>query len=219
MNILVTAGNTQSPIDRVRAISNIFTGRTGAQIAKLAHERGHSVMLLTSHPDPEMPHAVQGYRTFDELEAAMSREISSGRYDAIVHAAAVNDYHVIGTYAKDGDTFVDVSAGKIKSHHAELWLRMVPAPKLVDKIRRDWGFTRLLVKFKLEVGVSETELLEIAERSRLHSGADLMVANTLEGMHQWAYVGAGEYARIPRADLAATLFKRLEQLYGVPSER
>ena len=50
MNVLVTAGNTQTPIDRVRCITNIFTGRTGARIAVEAHRRGHAVTLVTSHP-------------------------------------------------------------------------------------------------------------------------------------------------------------------------
>ncbi len=51
MNLLVTAGNTLVPIDRVRAITNVFTGRTGASIARCAWERGHTVTLLTSHPE------------------------------------------------------------------------------------------------------------------------------------------------------------------------
>src|SRR5438034_5962598 len=46
MRILVTAGNTLVPIDRVRCITNIFTGRTGARIALHAQERGHDVTLL-----------------------------------------------------------------------------------------------------------------------------------------------------------------------------
>ena len=50
MDMLVTAGNTLAPIDRVRCITNVFTGRTGAAIALHAHERGHTVTLLTSHP-------------------------------------------------------------------------------------------------------------------------------------------------------------------------
>ena len=51
MNLLVTAGNTQAPIDRVRCITNIFTGRTGAHLALTAWQRGHRVTLLTSHPE------------------------------------------------------------------------------------------------------------------------------------------------------------------------
>ena len=48
MRLLVTAGNTQVQIDRVRSITNIFTGKTGGRIALVAHAAGHSVTLLTS---------------------------------------------------------------------------------------------------------------------------------------------------------------------------
>ena len=39
MHILITAGNTQMPMDRVRCITNIFSGRTGASIALQAYQR------------------------------------------------------------------------------------------------------------------------------------------------------------------------------------
>ena len=237
MHLLLTAGNTQTPIDQVRCITNIFTGRTGGQIAVEAHRRRHTVHLLTSHPDAVEPPAnadsrwtVQPYRTFDDLEAAMAALIPKGRFDAIVHCAAVSDYRVTGTYAPaPGTTFsaidatwsaaggpprlADVARGKVKSSHSELWMRLEPTPKVVDRIRRDWGFTGVLVKFKLEVGVSEEELLAIAEQSRLQSAADLMVANTLEGMHDWAYLGpvGDSYQRVTRKQLASQLMQLVEK--------
>src|SRR6516164_8976530 len=133
MNVLVTAGNTQTPIDRVRCITNVFSGRTGARIAAAA-ARGHRVTLLTSHPEALGGDAgvrVRPYRTFDDLDALMAEEITSGRYDAVVHAAAVSDYHVAGVFAGCGGRLEDAAAGKVKSHHPELWLRLVPAPKLI----------------------------------------------------------------------------------------
>ena len=71
------------------------------------------------------------------------------------------------------------------------------------------------MKFKLEVGVSDERLLEIAERSRRHSDADLMVANTLEGAHDWAFLGPnnGRYERIKRADLPSCLLDQVERLH------
>jgi phosphopantothenate-cysteine ligase/phosphopantothenoylcysteine decarboxylase/phosphopantothenate--cysteine ligase len=241
MNILITAGNTQTPIDRVRCITNIFTGKTGGRIALTAYERKHRVCLLTSHPEVihelESEHApaeshwqARAYRTFDDLEGLMAEEIPTGRYDAVIHCAAVSDYQLAGTYAPaEGTAFsgeravwlaqageprmLDVQRGKVKSHHPELWLRLVPTPKLVDRIRTDWGFGGELVKFKLEVGVSEAELLDIAERSRVQSRADLMCANTLEGMHDWALLGptAGRYRRLSRRDLAEELIRAVER--------
>ncbi len=108
---------------------------------------------------------------------------------------------------------MDVSAGKVKSDHPELWLKLVRAPKLVDKVRAGWGFRGVLVKFKLEVGVTDAELLTVAERSRVQSGADLMCANTLDGMADWAFVGAGErYAKVARDRLAGHLIDAVEAL-------
>ncbi len=224
MNILVTAGNTRTMIDRVRCITNIFTGRTGAHIAAEAARRGHRVTLLTSHPETLAPTpglSVRAYHTFEELETLMAHEVIFGGFDAVIHSAAVSDYHTGGVFAAsqpfDGTNLpplTDVSAGKVKSSHPEVWIRLTPAPKLVDKVRAEWGFRGVLVKFKLEVGVSEDELRGIAERSRQHSHADLMSANTLDEAGEWALVGAGDYTKVPRVALAAEIITRVEGLHA-----
>lgn len=222
MNVLVTAGNTQAPIDRVRCITNVFSGRTGGRVAAAAAARGHTVTLLTSHPEAVPPApadrlAVRTYRTFDDLDGLMAEAIRGGGFDAVVHAAAVGDYHVAGTFADRAGLLVDVGAGKVKSDHPELWLRLVRAPKLVDKVRGEWGFRGVLVKFKLEVGLSDAELLAVAERSRFGSAADLMCANTLDGMAEWAFLGAGEaYEKVPRDQLADHLLAAVESLHTPP---
>lgn len=253
MRILITAGNTHTPIDEVRVITNVFSGRTGSQIALTAHDRGHSVCLLTSHPELVADRStragtsnptweVNAYRTFDELRELMEHNIpgkgTQGQpLDAIIHAAAVSDYYLAGTYAPSSNvqfdpdrktwqsdpaqtgsatpaTFVDVAAGKVKSSHRELWLRLLPTPKLVDLIRQPWNFSGILVKFKLEVGPSDAELIQIAEHSRVHSAADLIVANTFSGMRDYAFLGPvdGEYRRIDRQELASRLLDQVERL-------
>jgi len=248
MNLLVTAGNTQTPIDRVRCITNIFTGRTGAAIALCAHERGHAVTLLTSHPEAASdrkpsdlavarPWTLCRYRTFDDLQDCLSDLVQTGGFDAVVHCAAVSDYLASGVFAPAPGTrfaagpnggswqaesgppaLLDRAADKVKSDEPELWLRLTRSPKLVDLIRSDWGFRGLLVKFKLEVGVSDEHLLEIAERSRQQSAADLMVANTLEGSSVYAYVGPmnGTYERVSRRGLAPRLVEELERRKSKP---
>jgi phosphopantothenoylcysteine synthetase/decarboxylase len=245
MNLLVTAGNTQAVIDRVRCITNIFSGRTGAAIALHAHERGHNVTLLTSHPEavrdllPEGTNplragcSIHPYRTFEDLADRLADQIRTGGFDGVVHCAAVSDYLAAGVFAPapgttfdreqgrwessagQGPALLDRQAGKVKSDENELWVRLVRAPKLIDWIRQQWGFRGLLVKFKLEVGVSDDELLAVAERSRRQSGADLMVANTLEDVSQCAFLGPidGQYERIPRANLAPRLLETLETLH------
>jgi phosphopantothenoylcysteine synthetase/decarboxylase len=238
MNLLVTAGNTQAAIDRVPCITNIFTGRTGAAIALEAFRRGHSVTLLTSHP--EAVAAIAGnnlpidslrwtcavYRTFDDLHEAMTSRIPGGKLDAVVHSAAVSDYRAAGIFSPGPGTrlgpdnlwhgvppsLVDRAADKVKSDAPELWLRLLRTPKLIDRIRTDWAFRGVLVKFKLEVGVSDGELVGIAERSRLQSGADWMVANTLEGAADWAYLGSpAGYERVARSQVASRLIDAVEK--------
>src|SRR5256885_12524303 len=138
MHVLVTAGNTQAPIDRVRCITNIFTGRTGASVALRAWERGNTVTLLTSHPEavanlqPGPPPATRWtlhpYRTFDDLRGLMAGDIPGGAFDVIVHSAAVSDYLGGGIYHVEAETAYDpvtgrwtvqttpaLTAGKVKS--------------------------------------------------------------------------------------------------------
>jgi phosphopantothenate-cysteine ligase/phosphopantothenoylcysteine decarboxylase/phosphopantothenate--cysteine ligase len=233
MNILVTAGNTLTPIDRVRAITNIFTGQTGANIAREAALRDHHVTFLTSHPEILERHVrinVTPYRTFADLEKCMREALHSSRFEALIHCAAVSDYESGGIYAAEPGTYFDkqshiwhhtetarprltpVTAGKVKSNHPELWLRLVRTPKLIDYVRNEWAFHGVLVKFKLEVGLNERELVQVAEESRGQSRADLMVANTLDEMHDWALLGplGGGYERVERSALATRLLEAVE---------
>ncbi|HJZ58258.1 MAG TPA: phosphopantothenoylcysteine decarboxylase [Gemmataceae bacterium] len=243
MNLLITAGNTQTPIDRVRCITNIFSGKTGAAIARTAWGRGHSITLLTSHPDTLLEYGVNYrdpgerftvvvYRTFDELAVILQNQLRSTPFDAVCHSAAVSDFLPAGTFSpKPGTAFnartgqwegrsepptlTEQMASKISSAEPELWVRLVRAPKLIDRFRNPWGFAGILVKFKLEVGVGEKELIEIAEASRERSAAELMVANTLEGAPHWAFIGPvkGRYDRVPRKELPDRLVLTIEDLY------
>lgn len=241
MNVLVTAGNTQAPIDEVRCITNIFSGRTGASIALVAAGRGHRVTLLTSQPEAvsQLVAAagiasdrlqVVTYRTYDDLRSEMEKQLRQGHFEAVIHAAAVSDFAVAGAYIPSpgsrfepasghwspAATLQNAESGKITSQHTELWLRLTPTLKIVDQLRSTWGFAGLLVKFKLEVGLNETQLAAVAERSRCQSQADLMVANTLEGKDVWALLGPvhGAYQKIERRDLGERLLIALEDRAG-----
>lgn len=241
MRLLVTAGNTQTPVDQVRCVTNVFSGMTGARIAAAGAARGHPTLLLTSHPEAvsaaqaelggaEGPLTIYRYRTFDDLSRQLETQARQGGHDVIVHAAAVSDYAVAGVYSpREGSSFdsetgtwaagsrlADASAGKIKSSHRELWLRLTPTPKLIDRIRSAWGFRGILVKFKLEVGLSEAELRTAAEAARLHSSADLLAANTFEERESWALLGPieGGYRKVSRAELAPQLLAAAEALHA-----
>lgn len=185
MKILITAGNTQVPIDQVRSITNIFRGRTGVAIANCFADMGADVTLVTSNKEmvnDRKDLQVIYYKTYHALAGVMADHIQHHHYDVVIHSAAVSDYTVNGVYAKDAcGALIAIDAdAKISSKYEHLYLELSPTEKLIDKIRGQWGFCGKLIKFKLEVGKTREELIDIAVRSMQISDADMIVANSLE---------------------------------------
>lgn len=193
---LVTAGNTREMIDRVRDWGNIFTGSTGLGIARALARHGH-VDLLTSNAahlrelDDTPRIAGRGFRDHADLRETLAQLMRTHDYSAVFMTAAVSDYRPAGAYEvvdrridpHTGDehwTVRDVSAGKVKSDCARVAFIGERTEKLIDLFRTEWGYLGLLVKFKLEVGLDVEEQLRVARRSRVASGADYLVANTME---------------------------------------
>lgn len=217
MKVLVTAGSTIVPIDQVRVISNIFGGKTGTVIAEYFFSQGDEVTLITSNPKlvtiADSRLKIISFRTYDDLIDEMEKEIRSGNYDVVIHSAAVSDYQVTDVYLKNDDgtlSLVDKN-NKISSTHDSLFLEMKPTLKIIDLIRKPWGFSGKLVKFKLEVGISDEELMEIAKKSRQTSEADFIVANCLEWSRHYAYIinRAGRHIRVSRRAIAVKLRRAL----------
>lgn len=203
--VLITAGPTWVRIDAVRHVSNVSSGGTGLALAREAARRGAEVLLLLG-PGQVCPTAadraafrIQPFITFDDLHAAVREQLTAHRFEVLIHAAAVSDYRPVAE-----------ERGKLSSGEEELVLRMRPTPKIVDEVK-ELAPEILLVKFKLEVARSETDLLAIAERSRARSGAELIVANDLDrkgaGKHRAYLLDAGGV--LARTETTEALAERL----------
>lgn len=228
---LVTAGNTRERIDHVRDWGNIFTGNTGLAIAHelakagdvdlLTSNRQHLAGISASRADSARIRA-SGFTSHAELRGALAALMSRHRYDAVFMTAAVADYRPARVFRVDERRSLgegrqelwlvrDVRAGKVKSNHREIAVLGEQTEKLVDLFRTEWKHTGLLVKFKLEVGVTHEQLLTIAEASRISSQADYLVANTLEmtnGQNAGAYLlSSNGFRWIDRARLAAEMLQ------------
>jgi len=200
MRVLVTAGNTREKIDQVRDWGNIFTGNTGFSIARAVAEVAE-VDLLTSNQahlrelaEPQTtkhPIHASGFTSHGELKGALAALMARHRFDAIFMTAAVADYQPERVFAVIERTptlaageerwlVQDVQAGKVKSTHKHIAILGRQTEKLVDLFRTVWKHEGLLVKFKLEVGISKDELIRVGQTSRKSSGADYLVANTLD---------------------------------------
>ena len=225
-SILITAGNTREPIDRVRDWGNIFTGNTGYAIAR-AMTTIARVDLLTSNSAHLAQAAQEGihaapFTSHADLKTALATRLAQQKYDAIFMTAAVSDYSPAGAYQiltrtqsalNPGEeiwTVRNVQADKVKSNHGQIAIRGEATEKLIDCFRSVWNYHGLLFKFKLEVGISTEDLLKIARQSRAASKADYLVANTLDmvqGQNPGAYLidKNDSHLFIPRANLASKL--------------
>jgi phosphopantothenoylcysteine synthetase/decarboxylase len=160
----------------VRVLTSIFTGRTGCVIAKKAADLGARVKVLLGAgsfvPSAAFEKKVEVVRFhyFDELSKLMRKEISGGKYDAVIHSAAVADY------APENR-----SEAKIPSGKSTLVIRLKPTVKIIQKIKQ-WGPGTFLVQFKLEVDRKEEDLINIGYKSMLKNQADIVVVNDLTEM-------------------------------------
>jgi phosphopantothenoylcysteine decarboxylase/phosphopantothenate--cysteine ligase len=171
LRVLVTSGGTSVPIDGVRSITNLSTGHTGAAIAAHLSRSGHEVTCLRSRGSEPAPSgaAQEEFVTFQDLDEALSRLLSTRDFDAIVHAAAVSDYSVDRVEVEGPGAGTKIESGRRPVVHLK------PNPRLIDSLRqRSRNRDLRLVGFKLTRGAE----IEAAVRALIdHSGADIVVHN------------------------------------------
>ncbi len=228
-DVVVTAGTTWEPIDSVRIWGNVFTGKTGATLAvALLHHA--NVLLLTSNPaiaaaapPPGAPGilTIKTFRTAADLAESLHHAVAAGPA-AVFMTAAVCDYAPTGVFriiekrevegsrpARYMWLVEDVQAAKVKSDHGEIAVRAVATEKIIDLLRSRWQYGGLIYKFKLEAGMNEEDMLKIARGARAQSGAEVLVANTLEmvdDVRGGAWIIDDQQARrVDRAALAPAL--------------
>ncbi len=90
--MLITAGPTFEPIDPVRGITNLSSGKMGFAIARAAQEAGASVTLIAGPVHLPTPRGVQriDVRTAQQMHDAVLP--AAARHDVFVATAAVADW-------------------------------------------------------------------------------------------------------------------------------
>ncbi len=168
--VLVTAGATRNPIDRMRYLSAWSSGETGVTLARLL-ATDHPVHLLGSPEALLRAGDLRSVEVFSSTRHLMDRMEAwvRGHPDgAVLHAAAVGDYEA------------DPIDGKVESGRTEWILRLRPAPKIADRLK-EWGPQLRLVTFKAAApGTGREELVAIARRLLVRTRSDLVFANVLD---------------------------------------
>lgn len=124
--VLITAGPTFEPIDPVRGITSISSGKMGYAIARAAHEAGATVTLISGPSALNSPYGVSftKVQTAQQmLDAVMARVKES---DVFISVAAVSDWRAS-----------NVSNSKIKKTEfsaATLSLELTPNPDILATV-------------------------------------------------------------------------------------
>ncbi len=223
-SILITAGGTSEPVDAVRVITNRSTGKTGVELANLAHRMGWKVELLLArglYCETKFPFVVNRFETVEELGELLERGIRVGKPTGVVHAAAVSDYVLdhVESNEKNPPGTNSPKTGKISGHLESLRLVLKRAPRLLAKIRSEWHYEGILVSFKLET--DPENLLLHARRSLQDNGSNMVVANTWENHRDSALLVFGPdpngqtplFIHIPRETLQIKILDFIEQQF------
>ena len=91
-HLVVSAGGTREPLDPVRFLGNLSTGRQGYALAALAAARGARVTLVAANTDLPDPAGVDLVRVGTAAELREAVLAAAADADAVVMAAAVADF-------------------------------------------------------------------------------------------------------------------------------
>lgn len=210
MKILITAGGTWEPIDEVRVITNISSGKLGAMIAdefigdcKFGDEPEHEVFFLHSKTSVRPLKFISCNdivaNSVQDVFRAMKEYVP--QVDLVIMAMAVSDFYI------DGDKNIKLKGDDIDAFLAYLKDRLRVSPKIISHVK-DWNPNASLVGFKFTVGKTVEEMVDIAKESILINGCDLVVANDKDMMKK-----AGKHiAYFVRPDGSRELFEGKEQI-------
>jgi phosphopantothenoylcysteine decarboxylase/phosphopantothenate--cysteine ligase len=94
--VLITAGPTFEPIDPVRGITNLSSGRMGFAVARACRQAGAEVVLVAGPTALPTPAGVnrRDVTTAEQMHRAVGAALDAERFDAFIAVAAVADWRV-----------------------------------------------------------------------------------------------------------------------------
>ena len=155
---------------------------------------------------------IEFFSTLD-LEQLLKKHLSSQKFDAVIHLAAVSDYAPV-SINKNGNYNKINSSTKIPSKEKKITVEFERTPKLVQSIKKHSRNSNLvLIAFKMTAGKCD----EKSESKKLlvDSESNWVVQNNFnkrKGGKQKHFTIYGENGVLKKITTAAELGLRLEQL-------
>jgi phosphopantothenoylcysteine decarboxylase/phosphopantothenate--cysteine ligase len=161
--ILITAGPTEEPLDPVRFITNLSSGKMGYALARVARRHGAQVTLITGPTNLSLPSVenIIKVRTAQEMHKAVIDNYKKST--VIIKAAAVADYRP-KIFVKE----------KIKKDNKPRSIELERNPDIIAEIGQNKK-NIVLIGFAMET----KDLLANAREKLKKKNMDLIVANSL----------------------------------------
>ncbi|HEV2392542.1 MAG TPA: phosphopantothenoylcysteine decarboxylase [Verrucomicrobiae bacterium] len=180
MRCIVTAGPTFEPLDAVRRLTNMSTGRLGSELGNFLASHGHEVTLLagqqaTWRGERRAQH-VETFTTTADLQDRL-RGLSSQAVDAVFHVAAVSDFSFGKVWRRSPEgELVEVRSRKFSTREGALVAELMPTPKVISALR-DWFPRARLMGWKYEVEGDRASAVRSASDQLRDCRTDGCVAN------------------------------------------
>ncbi|HEX2753418.1 MAG TPA: bifunctional phosphopantothenoylcysteine decarboxylase/phosphopantothenate--cysteine ligase CoaBC [Alphaproteobacteria bacterium] len=162
LKALVTSGPTHEPLDPVRFLGNLSSGKQGHAIAAALAQAGADVTLISGPVQEAPPAQVQLHRvtTAEEMLAATLKSLP---VDIAVCAAAVADYRPL-----------EAASGKIKkSGHDGMTLQLVQNPDILHTLSHSNQRPQLVIGFAAETDAA----IDKAKEKLSRKGCDWLLLN------------------------------------------
>jgi len=169
LNIMITAGPTREPLDPVRYITNLSSGKMGFAIAEAAAKRGANVTLVSGPVSLPTPAFVQRVDVTTALEMEAAVQQRAQQQHIFIGCAAVADYRAS-----------EIAPEKIKKQGDEITIKMVKNPDIVAGVAALTSHRPYVVGFAAETNNVE----EYARQKRARKNLDLICANDVSQSNQ-----------------------------------
>jgi len=192
--VVVTSGATREPIDSVRFISNLSSGRTGAMICEALVARGFQVTQLAGVDSVQAAGVArrEAFTDHASLDTALRRLARDIACAAVIHTAAVGDFAVA-----DAQTDAKIASG------SEMSVKLQPTYKIIDRIMGYAGNPEMiLVGFKLthdpDAGAQAKAARDLLKRSRARFVVQNDVSTLADGEEHLFFVHENGSSRVRR---------------------
>ena len=173
LNVVITSGGTREYLDQVRVLTNISTGKLGAEIATKFMSHGHNVTYVAPssavQPNGSDYNNIRITNVSSLMEAL---EMLVPKADVVIHSMAVSDF----TFNLKFNTETKISSDSTEAFVEHIRNTIIKTPKVISNFRT-WNNHAILVGFKFTVGKTTKELTEIANKLMADNQLDMVFAN------------------------------------------